>query len=556
MFLQKIKNSHNLIFLSIVVILIVPTFWRMLRPGIFSMQDPVHYFRLVDYYKCFEDWNFPCRWSPSSGLGYGEPVFNFYGQLPYFVGGLFHLAGFPFIDSLKLLFILSLVGSGVSMFFLAKHFWKDDWVALVSSIVYVYAPYRALDVWVRGALPEALAFVLFPLVLLEFDRFIEEKSKVHLLAFSLLVALLITTHNLSLVLFLPVLIFWTIFKIKKVVKNLLWLKLLGAGILSFLISSFYVLPLIFESKYVNLASTTTGYFDFRGHFASLHQLLFSRFWGYGASLFQATDMSRSVGQAQWTLPIISIVILSYCYIVKKIHGLRITVHESLILFLTGWFFLFLIHNKSTFLWQVIPAMAYIQFPWRFLGMATFCFALVSGVFPLLFSKYIKLVALIVIVIVISLNFGFFKEDIWRNVSDKDLQTGNNWEEMQRASIADFWPKSSGLIPVSPAPQTTNFGSVIYENSYRVIFELAKPISGKVEVPINYFPGWQAYNNNKLLTTSYTKNGLISVIVDKDVSKIQLFFENTLVRRIGNILSLFGTMAFGYISLNYSEKKKI
>src|SRR5258708_34907123 len=137
-------------FLLLIIVLAIPTFLQMLRPGIFSMQD-FHYFRLLEFSKCVQDLQIPCRWAVDSGAGFGEPLFNFYGQFPYWAGEVFHLLTFSKIDSLKILFILSFVLSGIGMFFLSRKIWKNDLSALVSSIIYLYAPYRAVDVWVRAA---------------------------------------------------------------------------------------------------------------------------------------------------------------------------------------------------------------------------------------------------------------------------------------------------------------------------------------------------------------------------------------------------------------------
>ena len=244
------------ILLVLVVILSVPSFALMLKSGIFSTQD-FHLFRLYEFDKCVKRLEIPCRWAPDAGLGYGEPVFDFYPQLSYAIGEIFHLIGFNLINSLKILFILSIVGSGVAMYFLAKHLWKSDWGALISAAIYIYAPYRAVDVWVRGALPEALAFVLFPLIILAV-----EKKKFLALSFSL--SALILTHNLSALMFLPVVLVWLVYK-------KYWKGFWGFGIAGAM-SAFYILPVIFESKFINLASTTQGYFDFRAHFLSLRQI--------------------------------------------------------------------------------------------------------------------------------------------------------------------------------------------------------------------------------------------------------------------------------------------
>jgi hypothetical protein len=457
--------------LILVLILSVPTFWRMLTPGIFSMQD-YHFFRQLEFDKCVKILQLPCRWAPDAGLGYGEPLFNFYGQLPYAIGEIYHLLGGQIIDSVKFLFILSLVGSVVSMFFLAKKIWKNDFSAVIVSAVYLYAPYRAVDVWVRGALPEALAFVLFPLILLS----IEKKS---LAWFSFLLSLLILTHNLSLVMFLPILVVWITYR-------KFWKAFMGFIAAAF-ISAFYILPVIFESKFVNLGSLIIGYFDFRAHFDTLYQIFISRFWGYGGSTWGPNDgLSLSVGQVQWILPLI---ILVFILVKRKILENK----EFLVLLATGIFYLFLTHNQSTFIWTHIPGMAYIQFPWRFLGVATFCLALASGAIIRLFEKQKIAATIVIVAVAIALNFSFFREDIWYKVNDSFYTTGEQWDLQRDAAINDYWPLFGHSVPNTPS-------------------------DGKY---INYFPGW--------ISSAPVENGLIP-------SKGAVFTD-TPVRRIGNIISL-------------------
>ena len=466
--------KKTLIFLGILIILLIPTFFGMLRSGIYSTQD-FHFFRLFEFDKCVRAFQIPCRWAPDAGLGYGEPLFNFYTQLPYAFAELFHLVGFGLIDSLKIAFALSLVLSGISMYFLASHLWKSRFAGLISAVLYVYAPYRAVDVWVRGALPEALSFVIFPLIILALEK---EKY----LLFSLSLAALVLTHNLSVLLFAPFLLAWIIFRRRSLVK----VGAAAAGAL--LLSAFYILPVVFESKYIDLSTTTTGYFDFRAHFATLFQLLISRFWGYGGSTWGLEDgLSLSIGQLQWIIP----VLISIFLIAKK------KVKENtqfLFIFALGWFYLFMTHNKSTFIWEALPFMKYIQFPWRFLAPALFSFSLATGVVVNLFVKNeVRIViTTVLIILTVGVNIAFFKEDIWYNFKDSDLTTGAEWDRQRTASIGDFWPLFGHKIPDEPA-------------------------SGEF---INYFPGWNH---------SLDENGLIPAK--------GAVFSDTLPRRVGNIISL-------------------
>src|SRR3972149_11736898 len=117
--MKKIINFLKVHKWFLVILLSLPIFWRLLPFGIHSMQD-FHLFRLYEFDKCVESLQIPCRWAPDAGLGYGEPLFNFYSQLTYVFGEVIHLVGFSLIDSLKGLFILSFILSAVSMFFLSR----------------------------------------------------------------------------------------------------------------------------------------------------------------------------------------------------------------------------------------------------------------------------------------------------------------------------------------------------------------------------------------------------------------------------------------------------
>ena len=360
-------------------------------------------------------------------------------------------------------------------------------------------------------------------------------------------ALLILNHNLSAFLFAPLLVGWGAYRIyySKDRTNLI-LKLFGAVLFALLISSFYLLPVIFESKFVDLASTTRGYFDYRGHFAGLSQLLFSRFWGYGASVFGPEDgLNLSIGQMQWILPILAL-IYSFFQKTKKIK------YDLLILVALGWLALFLTHNKSTFIWEQVGQMAYIQFPWRFLSIAIFSFSLASGALIVFLKTKKYLITGVVIIITIVLNISFFKEDIWYYVEDKDMIIGARWEEQTRASIGDYWPKFGASLPSFAAPLNPEGGELVSKLSNKAVYKVDTE-KEEVEFPINYFPGWIASVGAKVQETYPSTYGLITIKVSQGDRQVILKFKNTPIRIMGNFLSLVSLLTFGYY-MYYAYKK--
>ena len=454
--------------LLLLLLLSLPAFSLMLRPGIYTMHD-FHIFRQYEFDKCIQAKNFPCRWAPDAGLGYGEPVFNFYGQFPYWIGEIIHSFGFQIIDTVKLLFILSLVLSAFTMFIFARTYW-GNLGGIISAIFYIYAPYRSVDVWVRGALPEALAFIFYPLILI----FLERKKY---LLFSLSLAALILTHNLSVFMFLPFLVVFWFYKSRD-------LKFIPAGLFSLLLSSFYLLPVIFESRLITLAKTTQDYYNYRIHFTTLRELFVSRFWGYGASLWAQKFLSVSAGHLHWIVPLLTIGVLAITKFKK--HSTNF-----LVFFALGLFALFLTHGKSSLIWNYLTPMKYIQFPWRFLSISTLFLSLSAGAIANLIPKnYSKITSTALVSLVILINFSFFRPDIWRSINDKEQFSGPLWDEQRSSALPDFWPQSASSLPTRFAPESPTirigigFSKLLETRLYKIFVD---SVYAKVSFPVVYVP---------------------------------------------------------------------
>ena len=501
-----------------------------------------HLFRQFEFHKCIQDFQIPCRWAEASGFEYGEPLFNFYGQLSYVFGEPFHLAGLSIINSVKISFIFSLVASAFSMFLLAKQLWGSNFAAVISSILYVYAPYRAVDVWVRGALPEALSFVFFPLIFYFFNKFLASEKIRDLLLFSLLTAGLVILHNLSFLMFLLPLGVWAIYSLTKSKKWYLLKNLIMAAILAFLISSFYLLPVLLEGKLVNLGKTVEGYYDFRAHFTSLHQLLISRVWGYGASVWGPGDnLSFSVGQIHWMMSTLLIFLLVLTKKIKEYFNI-------LILIAISWLALFLIHTRSTFIWELISPLEFLQFPWRFLSIAVFSFALVSGAVVLFLKNNLvkTVITLAIILVTIFTNFGFFREDKWLPISDEHYFSGGFWDEQVASAVNDFWPIYGAKIPNQRAKEKIVFlegaGQLLsFEKTSRTVkAKILAETPSKIQLAAVYFPGWEGFLDSKKVEIEPSGDlGLITLEVPEGDHQILLKFKNTPVRTFGNILTLLG-----------------
>src|SRR3989344_6877580 len=169
-------------FVAILVILLasIVISLPLLKPGLYVIHDDQQIARLFLFDEALKSGQFPVRWVDSLGFGFGYPLFVFYPPLVYVIGEAFHLMGFGFIDSIKLVFFVSILLSGIAMYIFSKELF-GKLAALTAATAYLLVPYRAIDVYVRGALAESFAFVWLPLILWSFYMLAKTQKMAYLL---------------------------------------------------------------------------------------------------------------------------------------------------------------------------------------------------------------------------------------------------------------------------------------------------------------------------------------------------------------------------------------
>ena len=153
-------------YILLVVVFSLFTIGPLLQPGYFwDAHDARHsvYF-LFEFDRGIQDGILYPRWQPDFAFGYGYPFFNIYGPLATYAGEVFHLLGAGFTDSVKIVFSLAVIASGLAMYGFVKRVFGRQ-AGLVAAVAYMVIPYRLVDMYVRAALAESVAYVFVPLVL-------------------------------------------------------------------------------------------------------------------------------------------------------------------------------------------------------------------------------------------------------------------------------------------------------------------------------------------------------------------------------------------------------
>lgn len=546
-------------------VLIVPLFIALIRPGFFPMQDDLQAFRVQQMVECLKDFQIPCRWIPDMGYQYGYPQFNFYPPSVFYLGGILNLLGIQVIDTVKILFILGFVLSAFTMYLLLKTL-LGEYPAFVGAMLYSVVPYKATEVYVRGSLSEFFSFVFFPLIFWASLQLIKLGHKKYLAYLGISIGLLLTTHNLMSFIFLPIYGVWVItllviWKKWQALPKVFLGSLLGLGI-----AAFFTLPVVFENKFVHIETLTGGYFDYRQHFVDIKQLFISNKFGYGSSyLGPNDDLSLSVGIIQWITAAVGFVVTIFTF--KKDRKLG-----SLTLVLSGatLFVIFLMHQRSSFIWAVIPGLKLLQFPWRFLSDSTFLLSILGaiGVYRLMqINKKIGWgVGIAAIALLYILHLTFFQPKQWLDISDKEKFEGESWEKQLTISIFDYLPIYAKFPPNKKAPELpdTLEGEVEFlsykKGSNYQEGEIKVNKKALLRLPLFDFPGMQVNVDGKKITHWHDDCrgqeyclGLITFELEEGTHKILAKLEDTPVRSVGNIISIVSILVTGFIIFKSHDK---
>lgn len=559
-------KSNNL-YLLVLTVLMLFIIWPIFAPGYFSHHDDLQVMRIFEMRKCLEDFQIPCRWVPDMGYGNGFPLFNYYGPFPYYIGGL---ASFilGFLNSAKLLFLISLVVGPFAMYFLGREVFGKT-AGFVAAVLYAFAPYRALDIYVRGAIGESFAIALIPLVLYWSLKLIKKKELKDFLWLALSFAAFLTSHTVMTLYFTPILIVWVLYW-GYILKDLKSLKAVMVSLLiGFGIASFYIVPAYLEKSLAQTDNLIRGDLNFRAHYVTIHQLFSDRSWGYGSSIPGIQDtISFQLGWPHWFVVVALVVVIVFYLLVRifklNIKFVKVDFHLSLILIL-GLILLaslFMTHARSAVIWEQIEILKYSQFPWRFLPVSVVVISLLGGAFVALFNgKFKKIVAVFIVAVTVLLNWSFFQpEKFYPEVNDNSKLSGFEWELQSKAAILDYLPVQA-VEPREPAQKQplvvsgeaiTN-GLKVKSNKWSFSVDVKTP--AEIVVPVFDFPNWQVFVNEKSYPhTSDKVVGRIMLNLDPGEYEVKGVFKNTPVRLLSNIVSIISLILLVLIVRNAQIKK--
>lgn len=531
----------------------------LFTPGLPLTHDgPDHVARIANFYASLREGIFIPRWAANLNWGYGHPILMFLYPLPSYIGSLFHSLGFSFVDSTKLVFGASFIASMFAMYLWLRRF-VGQWGAVVGALLYSFAPYRFVDLYVRGAIGEHVAFMFPPLVCYFLYQLSREKSLHGRLRYavglSFSAAGLILAHNAIALMFIPVFFLYGFFilRYEDIQRLSFFLVSKIAILLGFGLSAFFWIPAFFEGKYTLRDIVTAG--EVLTRFVPWSHFIYSP-WSFGG-----TDLlSKSLGISGVLILILSFFVLAKMHVRKE----RVLLFGSMFLLMVT---LALMTELSKPVWSSITLLQKFQFPWRFLSVTTFLIAVIGSITvhvaekKLLKHKFHLLVIGFCVLIILP-TVGMWhprayevrKESTFTYIYPSTTDTGESspiWsvrfmEHTPASAVGVIW----GAANIQEIRRTTT------THEYKISAESESRI---LENTL-YFPGWNIYVNGSKTDIQFQDpefRGLMTFMVPEGEHTVMIRFEDTKVRKWAlhisriSVVVLLSTIGF---SLVWKRKK--
>lgn len=570
-----IPQTRQILVLHLILILFVAVVetsasWRSgLLWGHSTWMDAA---RIVEFDSAIRAGEYMPVWSPDFYCGYGSPLFQYYSPLAYFLAEVPMLAGTGIAAAFKITQLLALFASGLAMYRLAvTHL--SRWAACFGAVLYMAAPYRIVDMFIRHALAEHCAFVWLPLIAWGTERFVSQRSRVGLATGILATSGLVFTHNIMALIGLPVCVVtgWALSERRKIIQTILlagWPAAMGVGIMTF-----FWWPALTGRAFVCAdTSLTQGYFDFHQHFVNAWKFLDTT-WQFGESGPDAA--LRMPVQVGWPHLIAGAGALLLMFVKwrgsdKSATQLSRWTATGIIMLAGG---LFMCHKVSLPLWEELPLLKYVQYPWRFLGLVVFG-ASMCGAALIDFATDVRLKAAfcgIGTIVVLAAYFPYYSQarflvgdsrsNLPRVVSSEQLDvmesagivvhmqqlltTDTIRTHSEGATCKDDYlpsqvrkkPASPPSMPISISDGETKQYQKTGLNRYRANVSMMR--AGKMQLAQFWFPGWEARVDGK--KTEIQPSGDYSVVsceVPAGDHIVEFNYEGMPQRRVGMVISLF------------------
>jgi hypothetical protein len=503
------------------------------------------------------------HWAFTPAYNTGEPRFVFYPPLSWTLGAVLGLL-LPWTATPIVYTWLALTACGLSLYYLARDFTTPT-AALLAATFYAVNPYMLFTAYERTAYAELLAAAWIPLLLHAILR-----KQITIPRIAIPVALLWLTNAPAAVMACYTLALLALLRLahqllqaKKLARptskpstsngsfsphaSILpdAARILAGTALGLSISAFYLLPAAYERRYVQIAMAILPGMRIQDNFLFHH----------------TTDIPHDL--VLHTASIIALTLLSLTAIalaitlLRRVRSLTASYPLPSLAILTIAIAL-LLTPLTAFIWNHLPELSFLQFPWRLLAILAAVLSLTAA-FALSPLK-LKLTPAIALALLIATALTYPAYVLFHQPCDEEdtvqaRQTlfhsnqGTEPTDEYTPVTADndslshanpgFWlspnPNAKAPIAAAPGPAPTHL-------------TLDSPTPQTLILNLRDYPAWHVTLNQTLITARESRDdGLIAIPLPAGSSTLTISYAHLLDQTLGNLISAISIVLLLLIS---------
>ena len=527
----------------------------LMNPGwYFSHEDIRPIARALAAYNEIADGDFYPRWISTGYLGKGVPVFNFYPPAFSLLVAYAHALGVPLLLASKLtIFLLFFVGGLGTYRWARPHL--GNFPALAAGILYLFAPYHFLDIYVRGSTAEFTSLAVLPYLFLAIDMLVDRFSARGLAFLGFASAAIVISHFLSALVIAP---FAAAYALARAVQTGgRWIalgRILAGGALGAALSAFFWIPALVERDALSSERNqrvVSGFYTYFLHFVHPKQWL-DPTWGFGGSIAGFGDgMSFQVGL---------LLLVSGAASAILIRRLGKPGRGFVLLTLgLGIAALWMTSSAARLWYSWLPPFQLIQFPWRFLGPVTVFLAAAGGGFVRVLSDRHRWLGpgLTALLAALALALSAQQRTVrgQMDISDdraaiEQFVATDPWSA-KFGNEDEFLPKYANVemantLPGGPYPEGVHVEIAGAQRGMKdLTLDVTSPVGvGRVVVPWHVFPGWEVSLDGREWHFVPRSDGLLAFNVPEGRHVVRVHFATTRPRMIGWLLASVGLLTLG------------
>jgi uncharacterized membrane protein len=519
------KNKKTLVYIILIIIAALITMLPMFLNDYTNGHDTkFHVGNIQSITQQLKSGNLQFKIVGNMGNNFGYGTGLFYPPLPHVSAALINLITNNTLISIRIVYFIGLIISGITMFFLSKKLSNSNEIALLSAIIYMVFPYHISNIYIRDAQNESLLFAFLPLIVSGlYELFKNNNHKKFYILFISGYVFAMLTHLTMMVYFTAIILVFLIFKYKKTFENIK--PLVIASILILMITSFFWVPLMEQKLLGNYRVFQDG-------------VMVQGTWGNALSPLDYINLTVNWKdeKVKYFIDAVTLVLLAYeLFNFKKVEN---KFYRYVLIFGIISFVL----STKIFPWDIFPkSLRIMQFPWRFVSFLSLSVSLIA---PLAINSFKdkKVISYILCILIILLSqplLHSFSDELI-TLDNIDYEIAEGWQHeylpVNLYSNYDYYEnRTNDIINLTDIESDIN---IISNNVPKLEFSIETNSNITIELPRIYYIGYTLKDENGKTYKLYeNENGFIQTTVGS--GNYTLNYTGTKLDILCNILSIIG-----------------